>query len=108
VTKCDGTIVQIGALCTPVLIDWGYIHFKGLQVHSSTSASRMSVHYRSENAVTRALSDMLREKQAGRLHIDKMVTHRPEFSVEGITHIFEEIEKGNVIKAVFNPWKDAE
>lgn len=108
ITKCDGTIVQIGALCTPVLIDWGYIHFKGLQVHSSTSAGRMSVHYRSENDVTRALNDMLREKKAGRLHIDRMVTHRPDFSVEGITRIFEEIEKGNVIKAVFNPWKDCE
>lgn len=106
ITKCDGTIVQIGALCTPVLIDWGYIHFKGLQVHFSTSASRSRVNYRSENSMTRALQDMLREKLAGRLHIDQMITHRPAFSVEGITQIFEEIEKGNVIKAVFNPWAE--
>lgn len=106
ITKCDGTIVQIGALCTPVLIDWGYIHFKGLQVHFSTSASRSRVNYRSENSMTRALQDMLREKLAGRLHIHQMITHRPAFSVEGITQIFEEIEKGNVIKAVFNPWAE--
>ena len=31
-TRFGGTIVQVGAICDPVLTEWGYIHFKGLTV----------------------------------------------------------------------------
>lgn len=105
ITRYDGTIVQIGACCDPVYVDWGYIHFKGLLVHSSTSGYAALQHARLDNPYYKCMADAAREKAAGRFNIQDMITHHPKFTVEGITEIFREIEEeGTVLKAVFNPW----
>ena len=107
VTGLDGTIVQIGACCVPVTVDWSYIHFKGLHVHSATSAARLLTYGRSENAFMCSMADALRERERGRLHLAEMITHHPRFSVEGVTGLFREIEEqATVVKAAFHPWED--
>ena len=105
ITRYDGTIVQIGACCDPVYVDWGYIHFKGLLVHSSTSGYAALQHARLDNPYHKCMADAAREKAAGRFNIQDMITHHPKFTVEGVTELFREIEEeGTVLKAIFDPW----
>ena len=105
ITRYDGTIVQIGACCDPVYVEWGYIHFKGLLVHSSTSSYAALQHARLDDPYKKCMADAAREKAAGRFNITDMITHHPKFTVEGVTELFREIEEqGTVLKAVFNPW----
>lgn len=105
ITRYDGTIVQIGACCDPVYVEWGYIHFKGLLVHSSTSSYAALQHARLDDPYKKCMADAAREKEAGRFNIRDMITHHPKFTVEGVTELFREIEEqGTVLKAVFNPW----
>ena len=99
-------VVQVGALCVPIVADWGYIHFKGLTVFSAEGAGEVAGFTSRDRRFAKALEAFNTEKKNGRLQIVEMITHRPEFSVEGVTALFKEIdEKRTVIKAVFDPWK---
>ncbi len=90
----------IGACCTPVLLDWSYIHFKGLIVHSNMSAFAGGS---MQGFFSGAVAAMSTEKAKGSLHLDQMITHRIKLTVADIDALFKEIdEKGTVIKAVIN------
>jgi threonine 3-dehydrogenase len=93
----------IGASCIPVLLDWSYIHFKGMTVYSAQGAMTAmggSIRHMFEGSMAAVET----EKANGRLHLSDMITHRLKLTVEDINALFKEIdEKGTVIKAVINP-----
>lgn len=89
----------IGACCVPVLLDWSYIHFKGMTVYSAQSS--MQELGGAINLMSKSMAAMSSEKTKGRLHLDQMITHHFSLSVDDINALFKEInEKGTVVKAV--------
>lgn len=93
----------IGACCVPVLLDWSYIHFKGMLVYSA-QAAMASMGGSVRNMLEGAMKAMSTEKEKGTLHLADMITHRPSLTVKDIDALFKEIdEQGSVIKAVINP-----
>ena len=89
----------IGACCVPVLLDWSYIHFKGLIVYSNQAALQGSV----GNMMQHAMAAMATETASGRLNMKDMITHHIKLTAEDLDATFKEIdEKGTVIKAVMN------
>lgn len=87
---------QIGACCEPVLVDWSYIHFKGLWITCQMRGNIMfsTVHQSGQRAMKLMAS--------GKLDLKSLITHRPKFTVEDTDKIFKRIEEhGDVIKAVY-------
>lgn len=92
--KRGGIIIIVGAGSKPVLVDIDYIHFKQLRVEG--------IHYGMKGSATSNMTELLNVMASGVLDIDSLITHRYKFSIENVREAFEEIEKGNVIKAVFS------
>ena len=91
----------IGACCVPVLLDWSYIHFKGMIVYSAQGAMAYNGLGNASNLLSGAMAAMGEEKAKGRLNFQDMITHRIHLTVEDINAIFKEIdEKGTVVKSV--------
>ena len=94
VVRFGGSIGQIGACCEPVLVDWSYIHFKGVKI-----TCPMQETFRSNRVYP---NPELTMKLLGRLDFDDMITHRIPLTAEAAEDIFAKIEKGDeVIKAIF-------
>jgi len=90
----------IGACCTPVTLDWSYIHFKGMTVYSQMSALK-AAGGTVGNSLLKAMAAMSEAKDRGQLHLDRMITHRIKLDVDDVNRIFEEIDtKGSVVKSV--------
>lgn len=105
--RFNGRIAQMGALCEPVLCDWGLIHFKGLNVfytgHPLASVDLLHGLAKCD----RAIELIALEKSKGHLNLTDMITHRLKLTKENVEATFKEIdEKGTVIKAVFDPWAE--
>ena len=94
VVRFGGSIGQIGACCEPVLVDWSYIHFKGVKI-----TCPMQETFRSNRVYP---NPELTMKLLGRLDFDDIITHRIPLTAEAAEDIFAKIEKGDeVIKAIF-------
>ncbi len=103
--RFNGRIAQMGALCEPVLCDWGLFHFKGLNLYYTGHQLADVDMLHGLAKCDRAISMISLEKKRGRLNLTDMITHRLKMNVETVTVTFREIdEKGTVIKAVFDPW----
>jgi threonine dehydrogenase-like Zn-dependent dehydrogenase len=97
IAKCWGVIIQIGAGSKPALVDWDYIHFKFLRVEGQ--------HYPMVPGPLGPIQQMeatMKIISLGLLDIQSLITHRYQFSLNTVQEAFEEIRKGNVIKAVFH------
>jgi threonine dehydrogenase-like Zn-dependent dehydrogenase len=88
-----GRIGQIGAYCEPVLIDWSYIHFRGVKV---TSETHMLYH----TLPLQVLQYSVKLISQGLIDLSDFVTHK--YRLEQIDEAFEAVKTGKVIKAVFN------
>lgn len=87
---------QIGACCDPVLIDWSYIHFKGMKItcpmQDSLIGKTLSVGYKET-------MDLM---ASGQLDLKNLITHRLSLTVEDTDDIFRKIADGeDVIKAAY-------
>jgi len=87
-----GKIVQIGTCCVPVLVDWSYIHFRGLKV--------VSCPYTVTDGSFGTLYDRCFEIMASRMDIKPLITHR-YYALEDINKAFKDVATGMVIKGMF-------
>jgi threonine dehydrogenase-like Zn-dependent dehydrogenase len=95
--KYWGVIIQIGAGSEPALVDWDYIHFKFLRVEGK--------HYPMVPGHLGAVPQMeatMKIISLNLLDVQSLITHRYQFSIDTVQEAFEEIKKGNVVKAVFH------
>lgn len=96
VARSGAKVGQVGACCLPVISDWCYIHFKGLEIHSTNDSIQAMGGL--EPAKERAMLMMA----SGRIDYAPLITHRLPMTVEATNKIFAEIEEGNtVIKAIY-------
>ncbi len=89
-TRCFGTMIQIGAGGQSVLVDWDLIHFKMLRCEGMHFGSGDPI-----DCFTRTLQCMA----SGLFDVKPLITHH--YKLDQVEEAFAEIEKGNVIKAVF-------
>lgn len=85
-------IGQIGACFVPVLMDWAYIHFKGLQVLSVMSFEGNC------NAI-KVFKDSMDMIASKKMDLKSLITHH--YKLEDIDKAFKDVESGNVIKGIF-------
>jgi len=95
IMKSGGRIGQIGACCNPVKVDWGYIHFKGLQV---TSQGFAMDHGKRREVLQRGLNLIA----SGKVKVKPLITHH--YSLDNIQEAFKLLEKDEKsIKLVIVP-----
>jgi L-iditol 2-dehydrogenase len=86
-----GKVAQIGACCVPVLVDWSYIHFKGLTVVSQSGYMFRNLGW-AEDAII--LID------SGKADVKSLITHR--FKLDQLAEAFAEAEKNDdMVKGMF-------
>ncbi len=84
---------QIGACCEPVVVDWSYIHFKGLQIRSQGSF------FIKGGSVTAQEQEACNILASGALDLGSQITHR--FKLEQLPAIMKEAETNDdMIKAL--------
>ena len=94
VVKFGGSIGQIGACCVPVLVDWSYIHFKGVKITCQIQSTFVQNRLNPMDDLTMRMMQMM--------DLESMITHRIPLTVEATNDIFAKIDKGDeVVKAVY-------
>ena len=87
-------IAQIGACTDPVVVDWSYIHFKGLQIFSQGSYS-----IRNGGSIARMEQEAVDILASGRLDLASLITHR--FTLDQLPDIMKEAQTNDdMIKAL--------
>ena len=95
IMKNGGIIGQIGACCDPVLIDWCYIHFRGLKVVGGS-------HLLQTGHFPRLMRRAIDIIASGQIDVKSMITHRyHELTAANLYEAFNLIEKDIPVKAVF-------
>ena len=84
---------QIGACCVPVLVDWSYIHFKGMD---TTSVGAGVFNGNMNKIMQKTINNIM---SAGKLDLKSMITHR--YKLEDIEKAFKDVESGMVVKVMF-------
>ena len=93
IVKFCGKVGQIGACCVPVLVDWSYIHFKGLRVVSQSS-------YGFTHPALGWMKDAVNLITSGKIDVKKIITHR--FQIDQLAEAFEEAERNaDMVKGMF-------
>lgn len=85
-------IGQIGACCKPVLVDWSYIHFRGLNITSSPYTMLSDV----EGMLRRGME----MTASGKLDLKSLITHH--FKLDDVAQAFDLVGKGVVVKGMFD------
>lgn len=94
--RIGARIGQIGACCVPVLIDWSYIHFRGLKVTGTMDG------YAKMGGLEPCKASAMNMLASGKIRYEDIITHRLPLTVEATDEIFRKIEKGDeVIKAIY-------
>ncbi len=96
IAKLGANVGQIGALCSPTEVDWGYIHFKALKItthgHAWRNAPTLWGYQRTLRLMEMGVFDKL----------NSLFTHR--YKLDDISRAFETLEKDAAsIKALILP-----